>query len=350
VFSSVTNTSKDRVSIKNPETAAKVATSFVSGNSPAAGDGKIIIEAFPGPGALSRALLELPESKVRKLIILEDNPDYLEHLKPLAEADPRVILVPLSGFEWDTYTHIEEAGILKDVETVPWESGLHPHLHFISHLQHTIKGEQLIAQLFRCIPDRAWLYKYGRVPMSFVLSDWVWTRISAQPGNVQRCKLSVIAEATAQSRLSLDPISLLPYDDHFHPPSPRSIGSDRRSENRRPGHPLVALNIIPHEEQLITKGMLEKWDYCLRRLFVLKSTPVRKAISSLAPGAQTLLKMVTDPALPEDQMMNINKAVRMLTLADWALLVRAFDNWPFAPEDLMITDAFARQNVHRVVL
>ena len=52
---------------------------------------------------------------------------------------------------------------------------VHPHLHFVSHLQRSIKGEQLIAQLFRCIPDQSWLYKFGRVPMSFVMSDWVWT-------------------------------------------------------------------------------------------------------------------------------------------------------------------------------
>ena len=59
---------------------------------------------------------------------------------------------------------------------------VHPHLHFVSHLQRSIKAEQLIAQLFRCIPDQSWLYKFGRVPMSFVMSDWVWTvRMPALP-------------------------------------------------------------------------------------------------------------------------------------------------------------------------
>jgi len=257
--------------------------------------------------------------------------------------------VPLSGFEWDTYSHIEETGLLEDIQTVPWESGLHPQLHFISHLQHTIKGEQLIAQLFRCIPDRSWLYKYGRVPMSFVLSDWVWSRISAPPGSSRRCKLSVIAEATANCKLSTSPKSLLPYDDHFHPVTSRYI-SDRRPETRRPGYPLVSMNVIPYEDQFITKGMLDKWDYCLRRLFVLKSTPLKRSISSLAPGAQTLLKVLTDPSLPHEQRVDIDKASRDMTVADWALLLRAFDNWPFAPEDLMISDAFTRQNASRVVL
>ncbi|CCM06868.1 uncharacterized protein FIBRA_09176 [Fibroporia radiculosa] len=349
IFSSSTVSSRDRVSLRAPETAQLIAESFLSGASSANGEGKIVIEAFPGPGALSRALLELPASNIQKLIILEDHPDYLKYLKPLEAADSRVKVVPLSGFDWDTYSHIEEIGLLDDVKTVPWSSGLHPQLHFISHLQHTIKGEQLIAQLFRCIPDGTWLYKYGRVPMSFVLSDWVWERISAVPPNSNRCKLSVIAEATATCTLSLDPAKLLPYDDHFHPITTKYT-AEKRPQPRRPGYPLVAMNLIPHDDQLITKGMLEKWDFCLRRLFVLKSTPLKKAISSLAPGAQTMLKMLTDSSLPDSQRVDIGKAPRHLTLADWALVIRAFDNWPFAPEDLMISDAFTRQNAVRVVL
>ena len=53
---------------------------------------------------------------------------------------------------------------------------------------------------------------------------------------------------------------------------------------------------------------------------------------SLAPGAQSLLKSLTDPSLPPEQRMDIKKQVRRMDVKDWALLVRAFDNWPFAPE------------------
>ncbi|KZT00848.1 S-adenosyl-L-methionine-dependent methyltransferase [Laetiporus sulphureus 93-53] len=338
----------DRVSLKNQDTARAVVQSFMSAKNEAAGKGKIIIEAFPGPGAISRALLELPKSEIHKLIILEDHPEYLKYLMPLQEADPRVKVVPLSGFDWDTYSHIEDAGLLQDVEAVPWEGGHHPQLHFISQLQATVKGEQLIAQLFRCIPDRSWLFKYGRIPMSFVLSEWVWKRISAEESNVQRCKLSVIAKATATCKLTMNPEALTPYNDHFHPEV--AIAKTAARETRKPGYPLVAMNIIPHAKQIIASGMLEKWDYCLRRLFVLKSTPLKKAINSLAPGAATLLKVLQDPSLPPEEQVDINKAPRDLSLADWALIVRAFDNWPFAPQDLMITDAFKKQNVTRMVL
>ncbi|KAL6310467.1 S-adenosyl-L-methionine-dependent methyltransferase, partial [Sparassis latifolia] len=321
-FTVGTNYSRENVSLWNPHTAARIAHSFLSNPSPASGNGKIIIEAYPGPGALSRALLTLPKSKVRKLIILEDHEQYLKFLRPLEEADSRVKVIPLSGFNWDTYSHIEDLGLLDDVETHAWET-LHPQLHFISHLEHSIKGEQLIAQLYRCIPEKTWLFKYGRVPMSLIVNNWVWSRISSGRGKASRCKLTVIAEATSESMPSLASETLQPTGEHFFPPL--------STESRR-SVPLHAINIIPLEDQIITRGMLDKWDYCLRRLFVLKSTPLKRAIGSLAPGAQTLLKILTDPNLPPEQHFNINKSPRDLSVAEWALLLRAFDDWPFAPE------------------
>lgn len=76
---------------------------------------------------------------------------------------------------------------------------------------------------------------------------------------------------------------------------------------------------------------MNQWDYILRRLFVLKSTPLRKAISSLAPGADVLLRNLTDKNLPPEQRVDIRLTVKQLTVSDWALIARAFDAWPFAP-------------------
>ena len=62
------------------------------------------------------------------------------------------------------------------------------------------------------------------------------------------------------------------------------------------GHPLSAINIVPYSDQVcclyrsllrtrdrllqvIAPNMLDIWDYCLRKLFVLKSTPLKKAIT-----------------------------------------------------------------------
>ncbi|KAI0342001.1 S-adenosyl-L-methionine-dependent methyltransferase [Trametopsis cervina] len=334
---------RDRVSLANPITADAVARSFIGEGSIASGSNKIIIEAFPGPGTLSRALLALDSSRVRKLIILEDSEQYLEFLRPLEAADPRVVVVPLSGYNWETYLHLEENGLFKDIETVPWENGVHPQLHFISHIPHTVLGEQLVAQFFRNIPDRSWLFKYGRVPMSFVLGEWIWDRATAPAGKtLARCKVSVISEATAQMAVTLPPNNLLPYDNHFHPRIRKTM--EKRPESRRMGHPLVTANVVPHAEQIIESGQLDKWDYCLRRLFVRKGTPLKTAITTLGPGAETLLKMLTDPSLPPAEILDIQKSPRELNIAEWALVVRAFSSWPFAPDTLSVYEAFSTQN------
>ena len=43
--------------------------------------------------------------------------------QPLEEADPRVTVVEKSGYHWNTYKDLEEAGLLEGVESVPWNSG-----------------------------------------------------------------------------------------------------------------------------------------------------------------------------------------------------------------------------------
>lgn len=188
-------------------------------------------------------------------------------------------------------------------------------------------------------------------------------RVSASRKTLPRCKVSVIAEATADLQTAVRPATLQPYDNNFHPV--RSADSQtKKPESRRIGHSIAAVNVVPHEGQVITHGLLEKWDYVLRRLFVLKSTPLKKAIGSLALGAQSLLKPLTDPSLPPEQRVDISEPIRNLTINDWALIVRAFDNWPFAPEvrpsflvryasltdspqSLVISDAFSKDGRRR---
>ncbi|KAG0700711.1 S-adenosyl-L-methionine-dependent methyltransferase, partial [Suillus ampliporus] len=331
-------TLKNRISIANPETAALVADSFV----PSGSRNKVIIEAYPGPGALTRALMQLPKERIRKIIVLEDAEQYLNFLNPLQKADPRVQVLPMNGFLWDTYHQLEVQGFLDDVETIPWNQS-NPHLHFISHLPMDVLGEQLIAQLFRCAPEQSWLFKHGRISMSYLMHDWVWDRITASTEDLARCKLSVIAQAVSEYNLSIDPPLLLPYNDHFYPDATNPAYT-ARAENRRRGTPFVAGTFRPLQHQIIQPGMLDKWDYCLRKLFVLKSTPLKNAIGHLAPGSDVLKSYLAGDDVPLEQRTDMKKIIRNLNVEDWAAVVGAFDRWPFAPEELLVTDTFSRDD------
>jgi hypothetical protein len=53
---------------------------------------------------------------------------------------------------------------------------------------------------------------------------------------------------------------------------------------------------------------------------------------SLGFGAENLLKPLQDRSLPPEDRVDVTKKVKDLSVQDWALIVRAFDNWPFAPD------------------
>ncbi|THV05091.1 S-adenosyl-L-methionine-dependent methyltransferase [Dendrothele bispora CBS 962.96] len=316
----------DRVAIANPQSAQLVAEHFI----PKEETGKVIIEAFPGPGQLTRALLKLPKERVEKIIVLEDNARYLDYLKPLEDVDSRVKIVPLSGLEWGTYDTIQEMGLLENVKELEWDAGVHPQLQFVSHMPINVYGEQLMSQFLRLVPDRQWLFKYGRVKMNLLLSDYVWQRVTAIPGDkAYRCKLSVIADAAVECK-SLLYDELQPFRDHFHPVLYRQPTSEATAGNRKVGNPMRTVSVVPREEQIIQSGSLDVWDYCLRRLFVQKATAVGRSIPSLGPGAQSLLTHL-------EKDVDLNKPVRALELKDWESIVRVFSEWPFAPSVRIIS-------------
>lgn len=106
-------------------------------------------------------------------------------------------------------------------------------------------------------------------------------RVSASGESLMRCKLSVIAEAVAQCTEAVPFTSLQPYEDHFHPtriPTNSTGPETKRMKNRKVGNPFQAINIVPLEHQLIGRGKLDQWDFCLRNLFVKKATALKGAM------------------------------------------------------------------------
>ncbi|KAJ8076827.1 hypothetical protein PM082_001250 [Marasmius tenuissimus] len=320
---------RGRVSIANEAAAQQAANAFV----PKGSRGKTVIEVFPGPGQLTRALLNLPKKRIERLIVLEDTPEYLEWLRPLEQADPRLKVIHWSGMDWESYEVIKKEGLLDDIKEISWDAGVHPQLQFVSHLPENVSGEQLISQLIRLIPERQWLFKYGRIPMNFLLNIHVWQRLVSRDLQL-RCKLTAVADATVDCEHQLSK-ELQPYREKFYCSSP--VGK------KSGGVPqFQAISVIPKEEQvridtpytshakltlrkIIQPGDMEIWDYCLRRLFVQRATPLQKSILSLGPGAQTLLEMTKG-------VLDHNISPRELPMSDWAKLIEAFKDWPFAPQ------------------
>ncbi|KAF8971134.1 S-adenosyl-L-methionine-dependent methyltransferase [Flammula alnicola] len=336
-YFALTRESAHRASVRNPETARMLAEAFV----PEGSKDKIIIEASPGPGQLTRALLNLPKERIKKLIVIEDVANYVPFLKSLEDIDPRVKVYQKMGKQWTTYNDIEEDGALDDVKTMEWDK-VHDQLQFIMHMASDTQGEQLVAQLLRAVPDRQWLFKYGRVPLSLVLSARMWERVNAPPSHLARCKVSAMAQAVATFSPSVPYEKLQPYADHFHP---ARLSQTKETDRYRSPH--VAITITPLQHPVIKSGDLDYWDFCLRKLFVQKATPLERCISGLGPGAYNILPKLTDPSLPKEDVIDIKKMPREFNIHEWDTIVRTFKEWPFRPQDLGIEVFTNRVEKHR---
>ena len=55
------------------------------------------------------------------------------------------------------------------------------NFHFISQIPLSVLGDQVVSQFLRCIPEKTWLYKYGRIPMTFLVHEQLWEVISSFP-------------------------------------------------------------------------------------------------------------------------------------------------------------------------
>ncbi|GAB1523583.1 hypothetical protein RhiTH_006733 [Rhizoctonia solani] len=370
------SSTKGRCSLIDPEAArAFVRGALGLGEDQSQGsekEGRVIIEAFPGPGGVTRALLELPRSEVKRVIVLEEELKFLPALKELEYYDDRVHVLSQSGFIWETYDTVKDLGLLDDIAVEDWKAAY--------------------CTIISSDPRK-------------VMVIQIWANedvVDIGPTNAREA-IANIAPAVPHEVLE-------DYDQHFWPQSESAVGGKKKTPlSRRIGQPFVAINVDPQAEgsilsrdearqlnvqQAVTSATdraqglvsdttnsdpltessaskaqvtqagtaqpglrvtLDKWDYVLRQLFILKSTPLEKAIQyvitpvdpasfvhlksrNLGPGAAILLSKLTGPEVPESQKVNTKQPINAMSLRDFARVVEEFHKWPFAPDILFIAD------------
>jgi len=74
--------SQMRVSLCNDDSADRLVNDMIppinSGGKK--GKGKTVVEAFPGPGVITRALMRLPRERVEKIYVMEEHEGFLPYL------------------------------------------------------------------------------------------------------------------------------------------------------------------------------------------------------------------------------------------------------------------------------
>ncbi|KAG8886585.1 Mitochondrial transcription factor 1 [Tulasnella sp. 331] len=310
----------ERAWIYNDATARKVVDTYGLDDG---GEPKTVIEIYPGPGVISKALLTYPRTVLNKLILLEYSECFHPEILALAEADDRVVLMKESAYYWEVYQDLQQQGHLDDLAHVGFNE-VHPTLRMVGHLPMHVLAEQWLSQILRHVADRAWMWQYGRFPIHLLMAERTWRRVYSQDAlyKLERCKLSVIAQAGCDLKASLPLTELNPYDHHFFPHS-RAIAEKKRT--RLAGNPYVSVEITPRAQPLITLENIEHWDFVLRQLFTTRGQPLERAVRHLAPGATVLLKSVS---------FDVRKKIQDMSVGDWDELIRKFGEWPFRPEAL----------------
>ncbi|GHJ88938.1 hypothetical protein NliqN6_5340 [Naganishia liquefaciens] len=325
-----------------------------------------------------------------------------------SEDDSALTIIDGTMFDWKTVPALEEQGLLDDVQRREWQDEP-PNLHYIATIPDSDMGEQLVNQWVSCVAGPSWLFRFGRVKMSFLVKPTLYDRLTAVPGTRAYCKLSVITSALcevhpatplyppgpdaavpvslrlkrekealekqgAKSGMSvLAPRKPKKTKKAMTEPEPEiaSIASSpsfsdpilsadpdlwypkfRRTltEQKQPPRPgMMALTLVPRKEPQILPDDKDVWDYILRRMFVNPGSPLEVAINNLGMGATNLVPKLTDPSLPADKRIEPTKWIREYTVQDWSLIVEAFKKWPFAPDVLVLGTLLEEDNDTRQV-
>jgi 16S rRNA (adenine1518-N6/adenine1519-N6)-dimethyltransferase len=172
-------------------------------------EGRAVIEVGPGPGGLTRALLE---SDAAHVLAVEKDPRFLPLLQDLAEAAPgRLTVVEADALEVD-----ETALLAAHAPGRPWR--------VVSNLPYNVGTPLLVKWLTAPAPPEA---------MTLMFQKEVADRIVARPGEDAYGRLAVLAGALAEAKVVLD----LPARAFTPPPKVDSsvVALTMRPERPEPG-------------------------------------------------------------------------------------------------------------------
>lgn len=164
---------------------------------------KHVVEVGPGPGCLTRPLLELG---ARQVVAIEKDDRFAPTLRILSEASANRLHVVLGDI---FHQQLEE--FIPEELGMPWESDELPGVQLVGNLPFSVASPLLIRWL-RQMSRREGPFRRGRVPLSLTFQLEVAQRIGAPVLDPQRCRLSVLCQnyCITQHRLTLNGSSFVP--------------------------------------------------------------------------------------------------------------------------------------------
>jgi 16S rRNA (adenine1518-N6/adenine1519-N6)-dimethyltransferase len=226
-----------------------------------AGDlaGKPVIEVGPGPGGLTRALLE---AGADPLIAIEKDARFLPLLEPLVEwSNGRLRIVHGDALEVDeaalvqSWTAGASPAVAGTADGIP--PAMAPAVQVISNLPYNV-GTPLLVKWLKA---GAW-----RGDMTLMFQKEVAQRIVAKPGDDAYGRLAVLAQARCNARLEFTVPARA-----FTPP------------------PKIASAVVMLRDRADPYAHLDTLERVTAAAFGQRRKMLRSALRSLTPGAEDLL-------------------------------------------------------------
>lgn len=154
-------------------------------------EGGYVCEVGPGPGGITRAILE---KDVKQLNVIEKDQRFIPSLQILSDAcDHKLKIYHGDVLDFDMEKLFTEA------ESQEWDKKS-PNIHIIGNLPFNI-STPLIIKYLEAISNRTGPWKYGRTKMTLTFQKEVAERMVATILNKRRSRLSIMCQHLCETHL-----------------------------------------------------------------------------------------------------------------------------------------------------
>jgi len=160
----------------------KLVSKFVSCARPI--KNKVILEVGPGPGTITRSILQ---QYPKYVIGIEKDTRFRPALKLLQDASNGRLIVGLRDI-----LSVDLNNVFPQELKTKWEENP-PDIHIMGNLPFNI-SLPLTVKWLQSISEHSCAWSYGRVPMTLTFQHEVAVRMAADAGHPERCRLSVMCQ------------------------------------------------------------------------------------------------------------------------------------------------------------
>jgi dimethyladenosine transferase 1 len=219
-------------------------------------EGSRVVEIGPGPGNITRRILE---RNPKELYVIEKDRRFLPMLEQLADAaspgQMKIILGDVLDYSLE--------GLFPESAKKPWDEGINKEVCFVANLPFAVSIPLLIRWL-RQMSTRSGPFAYGRVPLTLTFQKEVAMRIQSPVLSYWRSRISIMAQTFCKIdyRFTIKGSSFTP----------------------EPQVDVGVLRLVPLAKNHLPLGMdFKSYEKFVRTFIHYRRFPIEKAIRNLFP-------------------------------------------------------------------